>query len=129
MLMLKKVKEFFKKFWGFFAAAGAFIAAYLVFRKKTPDDSGPAVRGAGDSFADNSQAARDKERMLADAEAERHRRAYEEIVKKYNSEREKLDASAKAEADQIVKQYGTQPEKLAEELSKVTGFKIIMPKD
>ena len=126
--MLKKAQDFVKKFWGLILGAGAFVL-YLVLRKKTTNDTSTAVRSAGDNFADNSQAARDRERQRADAEAERHRRATEEIVQKYKNEREKLNVEVQAEADQIVKKYGMQPVKLAEELSKVTGFKIIMPKD
>jgi hypothetical protein len=128
--MFNKVKEFFKKFWGLFLAAGAFLV--YIFWKYKPQNSGELasdVRSTGDQFADAVDTVRAGEQAALDAEAKRHADEAAEIKRKYEEKRDQLDTATKVEADKIVEKYGNDPVALAEKLSEATGFKIIMPKD
>lgn len=127
--MLKQIKEFFKKFWGLFLAAGAFLV-YIFWKNKPQNDNlGSEIRASGKQYADAVDAVREGEQSSLDAEAARAAAEAAEIKKKYEEKRNQLDAATQAEADGIIEKHGNDPVALAEKLSKATGFKIIMPKE
>ena len=110
--------------------AAALPILYYIFRSKpSPVEDAAATRKSGKTLSDDTDKARAEEEARRQAEAKRHAAELEAIKKKYEEARSKLNAAEQAEADRIVKEHGSDPVALAQELSKVTGFKIIMPKD
>ena len=127
--MMMSIKGFFKKFWALFAALGAF-AVYLIVRNKKPADSLPSeIRSSNDQLADDVDSVRKNEQAALAAEAAEHAEKSEAIKKKYEAEKDKLDAATQAHAEKIFEQHKDDPEALAEELSRVTGFRVILPKE
>ena len=128
-LLWFKVTEFFKKFWMFFAALGG-LATYLIIKNKKSTDNLPSeIRSFGDKFANDVNVIRKNEQDAAAKEEKEHQEKTAAIKKKYDAEKEKLDENTKAAAEKIFEQHKDNPEALAQELSKVTGFKVILPQD
>lgn len=123
------LKKFFKKFWGIFVGLGLAVVYILVKNKKKPDDISSGVRDSGKQLSDDTDVIRQGERDATDAEADRHNEQMDAIKQKYNEAKDKLDADTAAEADRIFQEHGDDPEALAQELFRVTGFTIIVPKD
>jgi len=124
-----RVTEFFKKFWMFFVALGG-LATYFIIKNKKPIDSLPTeIRSSGDKFADDLDTIRKNEQSSLEKEKKEHQEKAEAIKKKYDAEKEKLDENTKAAAEKIFEQHKDDPEALAQELSRVTGFKVVLPQD
>lgn len=50
-----------------------------------------------------------------------------QIQQKHDKEDVEFDENKKKQVEETVKTYGNDPNKLADELAKVTGFKVILP--
>ncbi len=124
-----KIKEFFRKFWLFFVAFGGVVAYFIVNRKKPIDNLPDDIRNSGKQFADDVDVVRRNEQQSLAHEAELHKEKTEAIKKKYEAEKEKLDEETKDKAEKLFESYKNDPKALAEELSKVTGFRVILPED
>lgn len=72
-----------------------------------------------------------KVRAEETAKHEANKKTYDErldvIKKEYDEKNQELTEKKKKEIDKILKSSGDDPGKLAQELSSVTGFKIIFP--
>lgn len=127
--MLSRLKTFFKRFWGLIVGLGIALTYFFLKYKKKSDDLAVGIRDSGKQLAEDVDEIRQGERAALENEAQHHVEKMDAIKKKYQEERDKLDAETVAEADRIIQQHGDDPMALAEELSRVTGFKIITPKD
>lgn len=123
--------EFFKKHWQPFALGLVVVLVvfcFNVFLNKKSQDTSTQIK--------QMQDAHDTEiKKILDVQAEEHRQ-HEENVKKLESqlstihadhdkEEKELDVKKTAEIKKIVKDYGDDPSALAQQLSNVTGFRII----
>ena len=126
--MWQSILLFLKKYWALFAgAAGALLL--LAFKSNKADPLPKVIRKSGDKLVDEIEAARQKEAQRILEEEERHKQAVEQIKKKYDGIRGDLNVLQEAEAQRLLEVYKKDPGKLAEELSRLTGAKIILPED
>lgn len=70
---------------------------------------------------------REKERKQHQENESRLKETLALIQSKYDSSKKELDQKKKKQIQEIVKEYGSDPDELAIQLSNVTGFKIIPP--
>lgn len=126
---MTQVKEFLKKFWGIFVGLGVAIVYFFVRNKKKPDDLATGIRGSGQQLSGAVDGIRVGERTATDEELKRHKEKVEQLKKKYEEEKSRLNAAEAEEAERIFNEHGNDPVALAEKLAAATGFKIIMPKD
>jgi len=129
--MLTKIKNYLRKYWGYFVAGLSVVFGLIIFRKKT-DRYENIVQKLQDSHykqLDEIEKAR-KEEL---AQREENERKYQErivaIEKEYEKAKIEFDEKKRKQVDVIVKIYSAEPDKLAQRLAEVTGFKIIMPED
>ncbi len=123
------IKKFFKRFWAVFAALGGFLIYLLVNRKKPSTDLPAEIRSSTDQFANDVNSVRSTEKTDLEAEAKKHAEKTAEIKKKYEDAKEDLDAATQRHAEEIFEQHKDDPNALAEELSRVTGFRVVFPKE
>lgn len=129
LFILAKIKSFFKKYWGILVGVFALVA-YLLWKKKPePDNTAAQIRQSGKDLSRDIDNIREGEKAAVDAEIQLHQQNSEEIKSKYEEKKDQLEDDVKAEAEQLFIEHKDDPEKLAEELSRVTGFRIILPKD
>ena len=62
------------------------------------------------------------------AEAQ-HREKLEQIQREYEASKKQLDLVMQDRAEQLFIKHRNDPQKLAEELARATGFKIVLPED
>jgi hypothetical protein len=129
--MFDKIKSFLKKSWGYLVAALGVVLGLVFFRKKV-DHYENIVQGLQDSHQkelDEIKKARKEEREKYEENERKYQERMAIIEKEYETAKKELDEKKRKEVEGIVKKYGNQPNKLAEKLAEVTGFKIIMPQD
>lgn len=124
-----KIKTFFQKFWLFFIAFGGVVTYFFINRKKPIDNLADEVKASGDQFANDVDTVRQNEQRDLAQESQAHKERTEAIKKKYEAEKEKLDEETKDKAEKLFELHKDDPQALAEELSKVTGFRVILPED
>jgi hypothetical protein len=129
MLTLTGIKKFIKKYWGILVGSLALVL-YFFWKKKPDTDTLPSdIIQSGKQLSHDVDTARDTERTALDEEDKQHSKKTEEIKIKYEEKKDQLDAATKAEAERLFVEYKDDPEGLAEELSIVTGFRVVIPKD
>jgi hypothetical protein len=128
--MLKKTKEFFKKSWGWFLLVPAGILGLVVLFWKNGKDWFKLLLAVRESSQLETKEVRD----IREKEIEEQRKNKEKIDKvieqmrlRHEKEDVELDESKKKQVDELLKSYNNDPDKLTDELAKVTGFKIILP--
>ena len=72
---------------------------------------------------------REKERELHELNEEKYRKTIADIQTQYEAEKRELSEKKKKQVEVIVKKYGDDPEELALQLSKATGFQVILPEE
>lgn len=129
MLFLKGLWAFLKKYWGVFVVALGAIAAGLFFYKKKTSfaDDLKKIQESHDEELKQIQAAREQERLEHEANQKRLQATMDAIQKQYEADKQVLDEKKKAEIRRVFNEYKDDPEGLAEELSKKTGFRVIPP--
>jgi hypothetical protein len=127
--MLDRIKDFFKKFWGFFVAILGVGAGLLLVKKKVEyyDDFVQKLQQSHQKEVDEIKAAREEERKKYEENERKFKERMEIIEKEYETAKKELDEKKRTELINIVRKYGNKPDKLAERLAQVTGFKIILP--
>lgn len=129
--MLKKIKEFFSKFWGYFVAGFGAIAG-IIFLKKQTDNYETIVQKLQESHEkelDEIKKAREEERKAYEANEKKYQERMALVEKEYEAAKKNLDEKKRKEIEDIVRNYSNQPDELAKKLAEVTGFVIIMPED
>lgn len=129
--MLDNIKNFFKKFWTYLVA-GLGVALGVVLFKKKVDSYENIVQKLQESHQkelDEIEAARKEERKKYEENEKKYQERMAVIEKEYTDAKKELDEKKRKEVEGIVRNYGNQPDKLAQRLAEVTGFKIIMPED
>jgi Skp family chaperone for outer membrane proteins len=129
--MFENIKNFFKKSWGYLVAGLGVVFGVMLFRKKV-DHYENIVQKLQDSHQkqlDEIEAARKEERKKHEENERKYQERMALIEKEYEAAKAELDEKKRKEIEGIVKKYGNQPDKLAQRLADVTGFKIIMPED
>jgi len=127
--MLENIKSFFKRFWGYLAA-GLGLALGLSFYKKKVDVYEDIVQKMQQSHEKELEAikkAREEERAKYEENERKYKERMAAIEKEYEAAKVEFDAKKKSAAEKIVRTYGDKPDKLAEKLAEVTGFKIVLP--
>lgn len=131
--MLYNVKLFLKKFWGWIVAAcAAIFGALFFFKSREKDSESKALKDIIDAHDDEvkkiSTAVEDEHAKLAENEKQ-YKEAMSAIQDQYTEANEKLDKKKKEQISQLVKDYKNNPKELAQKLSEVTGFKVILPEE
>lgn len=112
-----------------FLVAFGGIFYFFINRKKPSDSLADDIKTSGNQFANDVEVARQNEQRDFAHESQVHKEKTEAIKKKYEAEKEKLDEETKDKAEKLFKLHKNDPQALAEELSKVTGFRVILPED
>lgn len=129
MTTLTIIWSYLKKYWGIAALIIGTVFAVLFLRNRTETfaDQLKKIQDAHDAEIKQIQAARDEEQRQRLADEKRLQDALSAVQQQYDAANKDLDAKKKAEIAVLVKQYGNDPTALAQKLSEVTGFVIVMP--
>jgi len=129
--MLEKIKNFFKNSWGYIVAGIGLIFGLTLFRKKVDhyENIVQKLQESHQKELDEIKKARDEERKKYEENEKKFQERMAAIEKEYDTAKKELDEKKRKEIAGIVKSYGNQPDKLAQRLNDVTGFKIILPGD
>jgi len=129
--MLEKIKNFFKNSWGYIVAGIGLIFGLTLFRKKVDhyENIVQKLQESHQKELDEIKKARDEERKKYEENEKKFQERMAAIEKEYDTAKKELDEKKRKEIEGIVKSYGNQPDKLAQRLTDVTGFKIILPED
>lgn len=129
MRILTIIWSFIKKYWELFLlVAGALAAMFLLQRQKESFlDDVKRIQDAHDEEVKKINAARDEERRQRIENEKRLSAALTAIQAQYDAAKMELDSKKKKEVEQLVKDFGDNPEELAKKLSQATGFVIILP--
>ena len=129
--MLNKIKEFLNNSWGYLVAGISVIFGLVLFRKKV-DHYANVVQKLDDSHQKQLRElkkAREEEQEKYEENERKHHERMAAVEKEYETSKKELIEKKRREVEIIVRNYGDQPDKLAQKLAEVTGFKIIMPQD
>lgn len=130
MLTLKKFWATCKHYWWIILfPLGTFIIAYIVRTKGLNGitDLLENTRKRHKTELDKINDEHDKELKARDEALKKMQETLALIEQQYKDAQQKLDAQKKKEIEQLIKQGTDNPQVLAEKLSEVTGFKIILP--
>ena len=78
---------------------------------------------------DEIKKAREEERKGYEANERKYKERMAIIEKEYEEAKTAFEAKKQSTVKQVITVTGGKPDKLAERLAEVTGFKIIMPED
>ncbi len=127
LIFWNKVRDFFKKYWGYIAMFAGGVIAVLAFKKKSAPDDMKTIRDSYDSQLDLSNQVRHEENQKEDEAKKKLDDGLAHVEKQYSEKKKNLDDKKKQEIKAILQHHQDDPTGLAEKLSKVTGFKVIMP--
>jgi hypothetical protein len=128
-MLFLKLWTFVKKYWKILALIVGAIVGFVLFQKQKTSfaDDLKAINDAHDAEMKAIEAARAEEARKNAENSARLEAALVAVQKQYDEQKRALDAKKKAEIEQIVKDYGDDPNALAKKLSEVTGFVIVLP--
>lgn len=126
------MKKFFiilKKNWKIALLIFGVVFSFFLFKKKDQTflERLKTVQDEHEKEIKKLNEAREKERRQHEENEARLKETLAEIQVQYESEKKTLDQKKKAEIQVIVEKHGNDPDELAVQLSKVTGFKVILP--
>lgn len=127
---MENIKKFFKKSWGWFLLIPAGILGLVVFfwkNSKKLFDMVVSMRQSGQQEVEDVKATRDKELEEYRKNQEKIDKMLEQLRIRQEKERKEFDENKKRQVAAVVEACGNDPYKLADELSRVTGFKVILP--
>jgi len=127
LIFWNKVRDFFKQYWGYIAMFVGGVIATLAFKKKPEPDDMKTIRDSYDSQLDLSNQIRHEENQKEDEAKKKLDDGLAHVEKQYSEKKKNLDDKKKQEIKTILQHHQDDPIGLAEKLSKVTGFKVIMP--
>lgn len=125
---MKKTWLIIKKYWKLLAlVVGAFIAFFFVRSRGSFVEDYKKIKNIHDEEIKTIDEARKNERIQKQKAIVIRDNALKAIDKEYEKKSDSLKREKKQDVAKLVKEHGNDPERLAEELQKVTGFKIIQP--
>lgn len=127
LIFWRNVYNFLKKYWGYIAMFVGGIFAVLSFKKKPESDDTKVIRDSYDAQLDLSNQVRHEENRAEDEAKKKLDNDLAHVEKQYTEKKKNLDDKKKEEIKTILQQYQDDPVGLATKLSKITGFKVIMP--
>lgn len=120
---------YIKKYWGIAALVLTAIFGFFLFRKQSTDfvDNLKKIQDAHDEELKQIQEARDAEEKQHLENEKKLQAALETVQTHYDDAKKDLDSKKKKEIEDLIKQYGDNPDVLAKKLSEATGFIIVLP--
>lgn len=118
-----------KKIWPLFVVIPLCLFAYRFFvsKKNMYELDISALRDIHQLEIDKINAIREEEKKLHEQNLKRLQDTLDSVQKKYDDSIKQLDEKQKKRVEKIVKKYSNDTKGLAEELSKSTGFEIVLP--
>lgn len=128
-MFITKAWAFIKKYWALFALVIGVVVGIVFFRQRGSSfvDDLKKIQEAHEDELKRIDEARMLERQQHEENLKRLNDTLVAVQKQYDEAKRDLDAKKKAEIEKLVKKHGDDPEKLAKELSALTGFTVIMP--
>lgn len=126
---LQKFWVFLKQYWKYVLIGGAALVGILLLRGSKVNfmDQIDAIKKAHEEELRKIEAAREEERKKNKEALEKLQRRLEEIKRQYDEAKIELDRKKRKEIEDLMSKHGDDPKFLAEKLSEVTGFKVILP--
>lgn len=120
-----------KKNWQLILTIILGVVGLLLFRRSQGDmiEQVRKIQDAHDAEIKKINAARAEERAAHEANLRQLQKVLADVQKQYDDARLELDKKKKAEIADLVKRYGDDPQGLADRLSAVTGFKVVLPEE
>jgi septal ring factor EnvC (AmiA/AmiB activator) len=118
-----------KKYWSFAVLVLAMVFGYFLLRKTEQDvaEQIKKIQDAHEKELNEILRAREEERQRLEENSKKLQAALESIQKQYETAKKELDAATRQKIQDIVEEHGDDPVALAQKLSEVTGFTVIMP--
>jgi Skp family chaperone for outer membrane proteins len=129
LIFLQIVWAFIKKYWQVFFGAALVVIGYIVFNKRETSfaDRLKAIQEQHDAEIKKINDARLEERAAHEKNVKEMQDTMAEIQKQYDIAKLELDSKKRAEIRRIVEKYQDDPAGLANELSAITGFRVVLP--
>ena len=135
-LLFQKLKSWFSKIWAFIKKHWQLILLVIIviagayaYRRREVDfiDDYRKIQDAHAQEIRKIQAAQDEERHRLEENQKHLQAALDAVKKQYDEAQKELDDRKKKEVDQIVHDYGNNPDELAKKLAEVGGFAVVIP--
>jgi len=130
--MLEKIKKFVKSTWFWvLLVPSVFVAFIIAFWRNRSNlfELMQDIRASGKKEVEDIKKIREEE-LQSQSEADKlFERRMKKVEEDFAKEKKEFDEKKKNEVEQLLISTKSDPVKLAEELSKVTGFKIIFPEE
>jgi cytoskeletal protein RodZ len=127
---MESIKNFFKKSWGWMLLVPAAILTLIVLFWKNGKGWFKlllAIRESSQQEVEDIKSVREKELEDQRKNKEKIDKMLVQIQQKHDKEDTEFNENKRKQVEETVKTYGGDPNKLAEELAKVTGFKVVLP--
>ena len=123
------VKEFFRKSWGYIVAGISIFIGLFLFKRKSDDYQLQIddLKTVHKKELEEVYKARELERKQYEENEKKYQLALKSIQKQYDDAKKILDDKKKENIKEIIVKYGKRPDVLAQKLSEVTGFKVVLP--
>ena len=130
-MIMKKLLLTLKKYWKVLLLILGIIFSILMLKKQETNfvENLRSIQDAHKSEIKKINEVREKERELHELNEEKYRSTIAGIHARYEAEKRELSEKKKKQVETIVKKYGDDPDQLALQLSKATGFQIILPEE
>ena len=128
---MNDVVNFLKKNWIFFLIVLITILGLVSHRKKvdTYENIMRSMQESHQKEIDELKKIREEERKGYEESERKYKERMENIEKEYEEAKAALREKKQIAVKQVITVTGGKPDKLAERLAEVTGFKIVMPED
>lgn len=128
---MMKLWSYFKKYWKIVGCTLLAIFGFILLKRR--DDSLMQRLKDVDIVHKNELKKIEEARLKERKEWEESERKYQQTIslirEKYESDKKNLDKKKEKEIKQIVSKHGNDPQELAIQLSKATGFQVILPEE
>ena len=126
-----KIFLYIKKYWKLTTILLITVLGFFFFKKKSTSlgDRLKELDAAHKVEISKIEAARNREKSLKEESEKKYSEALVHIKSQYDLEKIELTNKKQNEIRKIVHQHGNDPQELAHQLSKATGFKVILPED
>ena len=124
-----KAWTFLKSYWQTCLLIVGSIVGIILYKQRSDDftDHIKEIQDAQDEEVKRIEAACEEERRQHEENLKQLQETLSMVQAQYDEAKRDLDEKKKQEIIDIVNQYGSNPDKLARQLSEVTGFSVILP--
>jgi Tfp pilus assembly protein PilO len=121
--------SYVKKYWSYVALFFVFVLGYFLFKRQQLDFVGELkkIQDAHDEEIKRILQAREEERRQHEANLKQLQDTLSLVQRQYDDAKKDFDARKKKEVEELIKQFGDNPDELAKKLSNVSGFTIVLP--